>query len=623
MAWLASAGVQLRKITAGFRPQRARWFETYTPRDETVQTLEVLAQSGRVELELDPRSGAPLDIADLRNAAREFEHLSDRYRDYWPRYDVRPTGLIEPPEQTARTALDRLRAWSAHIDPLLDQLAALRLETDNLHLLREYTTGSDAAAPNLSALSKPVGLLCKCLFCCPMGQALDVPLHDIVAREYPRSEHRYFLLFGLPEHIAEIERIAAAGDCRRLSVPPWLPERVAEQGPRIDARLAGIAQSVQAVQRQITAMKDEPALVAALGDMAVLEWYIQHVPATAADQKFCHVTGWTTDSGPQHLQEVLRNAGLHAMLRFPLEPPGTVVPVHTRTLWWWVQPFQVFTKMFGTPEENEVDPSGMLVLIVPLLFGYMFPDVGHGLVLVLLSLALYRRWPDSHFLIPCGIFSVLFGFVFGEIFGFDGVIAPLWTAPLARPLDVLAVPLLFGVVLIILGLLLGGVEAYWRGRWRAWLVVEGAVPVLYAGSLGMFFDRDAGLIAAAALGWYYVGSFAQHRQHPLKALATATGALLESILRLGLNTVSFLRVGAFALGHAAFSAVIQELAKHAGNPILYALVLFLGNALLIAIEALLVFVQTTRLVLFEFFVRFLRAEGRVFKPLSPPVPRPR
>jgi V/A-type H+-transporting ATPase subunit I len=40
-----------------------------------------------------------------------------------------------------------------------------------------------------------------------------------------------------------------------------------------------------------------------------------------------------------------------------------------------------------------------------------------------------------------------------------------------------------------------------------------------------------------------------------------------------------------------------------------------GNALIIAIEGLVVGIQTTRLVLFEFFIRFLRGSGRAFRPL--------
>ena len=94
--------------------------------------------------------------------------------------------------------------------------------------------------------------------------------------------------------------------------------------------------------------------------------------------------------------------------------------------------------------------------------------------------------------------------------------------------------------------------------------------------------------------------------------------MLESVFQLILNTISFARVGAFALGHVALSSVLMMLAERIENPATYAIVIVLGNLFIVAVEGLMVFVQTTRLILFEFFSRFLRAEGRIFKPLRRP-----
>jgi V/A-type H+-transporting ATPase subunit I len=85
-----------------------------------------------------------------------------------------------------------------------------------------------------------------------------------------------------------------------------------------------------------------------------------------------------------------------------------------------------------------------------------------------------------------------------------------------------------------------------------------------------------------------------------------------------MNTLSFVRVGAFALAHAAISSAIPLVAASApGRPAFWALFV-IGHGLAVALEALVVFVQTTRLVFFEFFTRFLRAQARPFRPLQPP-----
>jgi hypothetical protein len=92
--------------------------------------------------------------------------------------------------------------------------------------------------------------------------------------------------------------------------------------------------------------------------------------------------------------------------------------------------------LWGTPEAREVDPSGLLALLVPLLFGYMFPDVGHGLLLVLFALLFSKRWPDIRFLLPCGLAAMAFGLLFGDLFGFDDLIPALWLKPLEQPIIV-------------------------------------------------------------------------------------------------------------------------------------------------------------------------------------------
>ncbi|MES9845507.1 MAG: hypothetical protein ABW131_12745, partial [Candidatus Sedimenticola sp. 6PFRAG5] len=102
------------------------------------------------------------------------------------------------------------------------------------------------------------------------------------------------------------------------------------------------------------------------------------------------------------------------------------------------------------------------------------------------------------------------------------------------------------------------------------------------------------------------------------SLSIVTGQLLHSAFKLTVNTLSFLRIGAFALGHAALSAAVIAIASSTESLIAYYLILVGGQIFIIATAGLVVFIQTTRLIFFEFFTQFLRSEGRIFKPLSPP-----
>jgi V/A-type H+-transporting ATPase subunit I len=117
--------------------------------------------------------------------------------------------------------------------------------------------------------------------------------------------------------------------------------------------------------------------------------------------------------------------------------------------------------------------------------------------------------------------------------------------------------------------------------------------------------------------WFVVGHALVSPGHRLRAGAAAAAEFVESALQLIVNTVSFVRIGAFALAHAGLSMAVVGLSDATESVVITAIVLVLGNVLIIGLEGLVVSIQTTRLVLFEFFIRFLHAEGRPFRPLLP------
>ena len=89
--------------------------------------------------------------------------------------------------------------------------------------------------------------------------------------------------------------------------------------------------------------------------------------------------------------------------------------------------------------------------------------------------------------------------------------------------------------------------------------------------------------------------------------------LFEVLLSYFSNTLSFVRVGAFAVSHAAMMEVVLMLGGvESGNP--NWLVIILGNLFVCGMEGLIVGIQVLRLEYYELFSRFYRGTGREFKP---------
>jgi V/A-type H+/Na+-transporting ATPase subunit I len=173
-----------------------------------------------------------------------------------------------------------------------------------------------------------------------------------------------------------------------------------------------------------------------------------------------------------------------------------------------------------------------------------------------------------------------------------------------------------GVVLLLLGLGLDALSAWWRREMARWMLTDAALVVIYLGLLSAFIDPAGLAVALAGTLWFCIGHALQARR--TSAALSALGEAVEKTVQILINTLSFARVGAFALAHAGLSSAIVALMDAADSIVAKALVLVLGNALVIVLEAMVVSIQTTRLVLFEFFTRFLRGQGRAFRPLPAP-----
>ncbi|MDH3561072.1 MAG: ATPase [Gammaproteobacteria bacterium] len=599
------------------RPAAARWFELLTTREDLTLAVETLAATGSIELETRSGMRKEVSLQDLQAPMEEYHRLARRYQPYWPDTELRPGTVPRTPAAVMNAALKNLLAWEKSALPLTQRLESLQSEQTDLELIAIMLRQLRDETLDFTLLARPGTSVMARLFVIPPGKRIEQMPGSLLTTRVSSDLRDFIIAVGPAAELDALGKELAAINGRSLALPGFLQGTRKAALQQNEKRIRDLAAESQQLRRAINALAETHHLPEALGDIHRLDWFLTHVTSMPVSENFAWVTGWTSDLSGNRLQQALQQAKVNAVMHFP-PPPHAASPPMVMQNPWWAQPFELFARLLGTPAQDEADPSRLLAILAPLLFGYMFGDVGHGLVLLLAGLVLQRRWPVVRILIANGLAAMLFGLVFGSLFGREDIIQPLWVNPMEDPLPVLLVPLAGGIVILLLGLLLNGVESWWRGTLRQWWQIEAAVVVLYLSIIATLFRPEAALVTLVALAWYFTGCLVQAHAHFWSTLLGAAGTLAESLFQLLINTVSFVRVGAFALAHGGLSLAFNIMAGATDNPLGIFVILLIGNLVVILLEGLVVTIQMTRLILFEFFIRFLRGSGRIFRPLAAP-----
>lgn len=300
-----------------------------------------------------------------------------------------------------------------------------------------------------------------------------------------------------------------------------------------------------------------------------------------------------------------------------------------------LKPFEMFVEMYGLPAYNEMDPTAFIALTYTLMFGIMFGDVGQGLVLALGGFLLYRcRGVRLAGIIAfAGVWSAFFGLMYGSVFGFEELIPAVWMKPMDNIMTVLMMAIGFGALLILIAMALNIVNSIRTKEYGRLLFDQsGVAGIICYGTVGICallilagHGLPATIIIGLAVGVPMVAillkeplSHFVEKKKPVLPEGSKVMFLIEAlvecfdvVLSYATNTISFVRVGAFALSHAGMMGVVMTLAGlEKGSP--NWLIIILGNILVAGLEGLVVGIQVLRLEYYEMFSRFYKGTGKPF-----------
>ena len=318
-------------------------------------------------------------------------------------------------------------------------------------------------------------------------------------------------------------------------------------------------------------------------------------------------------------------------------PPTKIA--HSR----FVRPYEEITKLYGLPHYDEVDPTPIIAITFPLIFGLMFGDIGHGLVLLLgggiLGFLIKREQAIKNIcwiLASCGAVAVFTGILFGEFFG-KQLFAPLWFSPFDNVFTFLIFSLFVGVAQIMSGLVLEMTNFFLKHNPIDAVLTSIPKIAFYSGAVYLlaFYQLNFSAWLSGPILLVLVPIIVLILGKPIffsiSRSSTATDEensfgqrLFESgdlITRLLSNTMSYTRILALLMAHWALVLVVYVVAGLIGSAsvltaILSGFIIVAGNIFVIALEGLIVFIHTMRLHFYEWFSKFYEGTGVEFAPFK-------
>ena len=617
-----------------FRPRPMAQVEILLMRKDLGPTLRALATARIIHLHsIEPPAAAPRTEPDTS--------LAERYRAFLALNRRLSNELGCQPRLGQILDPAPFPEWEHWLDELSHRVTRLQNRQAQLTRRLEWALAVGAFIRQFRATSVPLDALrftdlrLGTLPVVKLGQLLETPGLGTI---YPLAQSKgrqVVALLGLKKNartlaplLTELGFVAAplpVGSADPTVIMPkilGLHRLLRSALRRLERKVAALGRSNQ------TQLQDRQATVAAELGLWEKSRQLTFTRRTVA------IGGWVPQQRLGELERLLEGNSAGRFLLRTIPASGDATPVLFLNPG-WLRPFQQILVALDLPAYGEVEPTPFLGFGFILLFGMMFGDVGHGLLLVAAGLILKRcgRWPEvGGILVPVGGSAALFGALFGSFLGWEGLLPPLWFSPMQDIPRLMLAALIVGVLLIATGMGLRIRNGLGREPSLSIFTDRFGVAGLgfYLGSLGLGFAIYRGWLGPSHLTWLllplaavFCHPFVHDEGGPAGSffLLCAEGSVevLETVLGFLANTFSFLRVAAFGLAHVGLSMAVFALAEQAlelglGWPAAVLVHLF-GNMVILVLEGLVVSIQAIRLEFYEFFGKFFRGGGTAFRPL--------
>ncbi len=421
-------------------------------------------------------------------------------------------------------------------------------------------------------------------------------------------------------------------------VPVMLPENMSGTPEEIQAQLVlknkalgdEIAELGRNTKKLLSDCEDK---IAGVYNTASKRHKFNEVRAAAVhSHDFFYIVGWMSEKDAKALDKEMsaddgiilfyseKPEALKSILRPPTKLKNNIV----------FRPFEMFVKMYGLPSYTEIDPTPLVAVTYILFFGMMFGDLGQSAVFVLLGFLLYwkKRIELMRIVGICGVSGMVFGVLYGSVFGKEDIIHGI-LPPMDNIQTLLISTVAIGAIIIVLSMVLNIKNAAANKDYGELFFGQNGVSGLVFYVSVIIFALNAvlslGLPGAPFIALMIIAFVCIYLHEPLSGLLKRKKGwlpkdamfyvqnifeMVEVLLSYFSNTISFLRIGAFAIVHVGMMMAVEMLAQGGGLKTI--IVTVLGNMIVMVLEGLVVGIQVLRLEYYEMFSRYFTGNGKPF-----------
>ncbi len=364
-----------------------------------------------------------------------------------------------------------------------------------------------------------------------------------------------------------------------------------------------------------------------------------------------YMTGFIPKKNSKSFEEIFESIPSVSIVIAPPDADSQLVPPTKLKNGIFSSPFSMLVEMYGLPSYNGINPTAFFAFTYTLLFGLMFGDMGQGLVIFVIGLIVSKFMKNSAggILSRVGVSSMIFGFMYGSVFGYENLLDPVYHAFgwKGKPLHVfeqtnfiLISAVALGVVLITISILLNIIMGFKQKNYEKAIFGSNGIvgltfylSVVIGVALTLMFDIQVltlpyilCLVVLPLLLMFFrvpLSNYVKYKKthtddEEQEGIGTFIAEnffeLFEFLLSYVTNTMSFLRVGGFILSHAGMMLVVMTLAETVSKGV-SPLIVVIGNVFVMAMEGMIVAIQAIRLEFYEIFSRFYEGDGKPFVPV--------